>query len=119
MHVDVLSFVNPDGRCADERCGFITCCDGLCPAKQCNYYFLICQKTAGSPVSYERNETSGNCSALMSNQLTARPNDLHTFTNSIFGEKVIFSGEEWVGCSNFKEVEIILYYSPQMELRYI
>ena len=96
LHVEVLSFVNPDGRCADVRCGSFFCCDGGCPGRQCDYYFLMCQRPAGSPVSYDRDENSGNCSALMSNATRARPNDMHIFSNSIFGDQVIYTGEEWV-----------------------
>ena len=89
LQVNIQSFSNPDGRCADDDRGACTaerCCEGgLCP-NSCSYFFSLCLRPAGTPVSMVRAEGQGDCSA---NTVTTGTSELlrngTSFTDSIFG----------------------------------
>lgn len=76
----------------------------------CDYYFIICQKSAGSPVSYNRNEDRENCSAKESNTTSTRTNETHVFSNSIFVNPVTYTGGEWVGFLKLIKVDCDLLF---------
>ena len=95
----IHSFNNPDGRCADDDvCDAVTCCEGgLCP-NPCNYFFSLCLRPAGTPVSMVPDDGQGNCSAQTTG--VQHHNDGASFTDSVFGtpNPITFNGAPWVSC---------------------
>ena len=96
LQVTVHSFRNPNGMCANSYCGLNTCCDVPCPSF-CNYYFSICQRSVGTPVSAIREINQGNCTPFNTISSRAIGNGM-SFTNSIFGtpNPIILTGLRWV-----------------------
>ena len=94
LQVTIHSFDNPGRKCADCK----DCCDGMCSKSlMCHYYFSLCQKPAGTPVSYVRNQNQGNCPTLVTTHQRSDGNNV-TFTHSAFktSNPITFSGESWV-----------------------
>ncbi len=95
LQITINSVGNPEGRCADIECNQTineTCCDtNACPQRNCEYYLHYCQRSMDTPVSYERTEYQGNCTAI--NTLSERHDvDSFTFTYTT----LTLSGPKWV-----------------------
>ena len=93
LQVTIHSFDNPGRRCADTQCP-----DGRCSGSlMCDYYFSLCQRPAGTPVSYVRNQNEGNCSTLVTSHQNSNGSNV-IFTHSEFNvsNPIAFSGELWV-----------------------
>ena len=84
LQVTIHSFSNPAGMCAERVCSSTRCCDGGCPAS-CHYFFSLCLRAAGTPVSTLRVKNGGNCSALATNSSINKISDDTTFTEDVFG----------------------------------
>ena len=96
LQVTINSFNNPGGMCASSTCGPELCCDGDCPSS-CHYYFSLCQRTAGTPVSTLRATYQGYCEVsdtIVSHSIS----DGSTFADRVFGtpNPIIFTGALWV-----------------------
>ena len=93
MLVMINSFTNPGSLCADQSCGG-NCCDQQC--FRCDYYFSMCQRPAGTPFSYERNENKGNCSSLST--FVYEGGTISFFSDTVFGisNPIVFTGTQWV-----------------------
>ena len=62
LQVIIHSYDNPERKCADSRCE--DCCELQCSESPvCDYFFSICQRPLGTPVSGLRGVNQGNCSA--------------------------------------------------------
>lgn len=98
LEVTFHSFTNRYGLCADEDCRF--CCDGACP-KICEYFFSLCQRPLGTPISFERNEYQGQCSNILNTGIEISDGGSN-FTDLVFGEKnpLLFNGTQWVRYKN-------------------
>ena len=97
LQVTFHSFSNPEGMCAPEHCSRAFCCKSdRCP-NQCEYFFSLCQRPLGTPVSFTRWVGEGDCEELNTNP-SRRISDGSTFTDSIFGtpNPVTLYGVEWV-----------------------
>ena len=93
--VTINSFSNPGGMCASSNCANM-CCDGDCPSS-CHYYFSLCQRPAGTPVSTLRRIGEGNC--VTNNTLVSSAiNGGSSFTDNVFGvpNPINFTGAQWV-----------------------
>ena len=99
LQVTIHSFNNPDGRCAE--CNADTCCEGvLCP-NSCHYFFSLCLRPAGTPVSMVRDDGQGNCSALTTEiQLLSNG---RSFADYFLGipNPIKFEGRQWVSQTEF------------------
>lgn len=97
LQVAINSFSNPDGRCADRNCGPQSCCEGrVCP-NPCHYYFSVCQRPAGTPISTLRKAKQGNCETFNTNASSA----IHSasfFADNVFGTSnpIVLTGAQWV-----------------------
>ena len=95
LQVSIHSFDNPGRRCADKKC--LLCCEVLCLYLTCDYYFSLCQRPAGTSVSYVPDQNQGNCSTLVTSHQVSNGSNV-TFTDSAFNisKPISFSGKSWV-----------------------
>ena len=97
LQISIHSFNNPGRRCADRDCH--NCCEGKSQnSSTCEYYVSLCQRPAGTPVSYVNDQNQGNCSTLATTPQRSDGSNV-TFTHhSVFGvsNTIIFSGPSWV-----------------------
>ena len=95
--VTIHSFSNPGGMCADDECGLDVCCERRSCPSTCNYYFSLCQRPSGAPVSTIRNVSQGNC-VETSTRFSDSISDGASFTDSVFGSvnPIVLSGVQWV-----------------------
>ena len=97
LMVTIHSFSNPGGMCADDGCGLDICCElGSCPST-CQYYFSLCQRPSGAPVSTIRSVNQGNCVETLTG-ISGQVKDGNSFTDRVFGSvnPIILSGVQWV-----------------------
>ena len=104
LQVTINSFSNPGGMCASRICANL-CCDGDCPSS-CHYYFSLCQRPAGTPVSTLRAIYQGDCERVDTIESLSIING-SSFTDRIFGtpNPISFTGARWVSL----HIEYILY----------
>ena len=97
LQVTIHSFSNNNGRCADSQCGLNYCCERRPCPNSCEYYFSLCQRVAGTPVSTVRSVDQGNCMTVESNP-SRTISDGSTFTDRVFGtpNPIILTGLIWV-----------------------
>ena len=98
VQVTIHSFSNSQGMCADDACQRSTgCCEGSCP-DSCEYFFSLCLRPAGTPVSNVTNENQGGteCSAIITGSGTVM--DGASFEESVFNttNPISFNITEWV-----------------------
>ena len=96
LQVYIYSFDNPGRRCPERQCR--NCCEIQCPnSLTCDYYFSLCQRPAGTPVSYVNDQNQGNCPTLVTTYQVSNGSNV-IFTHSAFNisNPIIFSGESWV-----------------------
>ena len=102
LQVSIHSFDNPGRRCADRDCQ--NCCEVQCPnSLMCDYYFSLCQRPAGTPVSYVSDQNQGNCSTLFTPYQVSDGSNVTLISNHF-----TFSGESWV--SNITRFTTHCYY---------
>ena len=95
LQVSIHSFDNPERRCPDMECQ--DCCEQECNNSMCEYYFSLCQRPAGTPVSYVNDQNQGNCSTLVtSHQRSDGSNVIFTHLAFNVSNPITFSGESWV-----------------------
>ena len=122
VQVTIHSFSNPHGMCADDACEMITgCCEGSCP-DSCEYYFSLCLRPAGTPVSNVTNENQGGpeCSAIRTGSETVM--DGASFDESVFNttNPITFNITEWVSipktsyskCNRGNSIFVICNHNP-------
>ena len=98
LQVTFYTFDNPGRRCADTNCQARD--QDYCESNRnnyCEYYFSLCLRPVGTPVSYLRNQNQGNCSTL----ITSAQESVGSinFTSSAFfnfSNPIVFSGPSWV-----------------------
>ena len=117
------SFNNHNGRCADDEvCNAATCCEGHPCPNPCNYFFSLCLRPAGTPVSMVHDDGQGNCSALTTGTLQRRISDGMSFTDSVFGisNPIILSGTLCISrikvCMTVGNFFLLHYHSLLKEL---
>ena len=103
VQVTVHSFRNSEGMCVDSACQnppSSGCCEGSCPGI-CEYFFSLCLRPTGTPVSNVTNENQGGpeCSATRTGSETVM--DGASFDELVFNttNPITFNITEWV--SNF------------------
>ena len=102
LQVSIHSFDNPGRRCADRDCQ--DCCEIQCSnSLMCDYYFSLCQRPAGTPVSYVSDQNQGNCSTLFTPYQVSDGSNVTLISNHF-----TFSGESWV--SNITRFTTHCYY---------
>ena len=94
LQVTFYTFDNPGRRCADTNCQARYCESDFNDC--CEYYFSLCLRPVGTPVSYLRNQNQGNCSTLVTSaqENAGSINFTSTFFN--FSNPIAFSGPSWV-----------------------
>lgn len=97
LQVTLHSFSNPEGMCANNYCGPQFCCEGSACPNSCEYYFSLCLRPAGTPVSIARKQHKGDCETTLTvpSRLTQGSAN---FTHSVFGtpNPIVLSGMQWV-----------------------
>lgn len=100
LRVTIHSFRNPGGTCANSYCNDTRCCDyGLKPCPNpCDYYFSLCVRPAGTPVSSVRLINRGHC-VTYDTDVSPHISNGKTFTDVVFGNTpnpIKFTGTQWV-----------------------
>jgi len=106
------SFSNHDGKCADDSCfRDIFCCElSVCP-NTCHYYFSLCQRPAGSQVSYVRGQDHRNCLAPIITSMTSdEERNMFEFADMLFGinNPILFCGDEWVKLDSSSNIFVLV-----------
>ena len=109
LQVTVHSFSNPAGRCADIACTTNPCCEAVACPNSCDYYFSLCQRPLGTPVSSAHLTNQGDCDTF--NTIASRLiSNGSSFTDSLFGtpNPIVLQGNEWVSvCRSYSTVEFL------------
>ena len=98
LQVTIHSFRNPEGMCAHTHCGPQFCCEATACPNSCDYYFSLCLRPVGKPVSFTREIYQGAC-ATFDTIPSRKIRDGATFTNRLFGSTsnpVPFTQSNWV-----------------------